>query len=475
MTMKNCTFALLTFALSFSIDYANAQCPPSGAMLNSQAEVSAFIESYPNCTEITGNLQIGVIASLSSNTNIVDVTGLEGISSISGSLVIIGNNTLNSIHGLDQLRYVGGDIRIDYNDNLTNLTGLGKLETIGGSLIIGNNQSLTTIGGLQKLTNIGGNMVMSQNDILGNLNAFEKLTDIAGYLSIWGNPMLTNVDEFEELDAIGDNLIIDRNNSLEDLNGFESLTTLGGDFNITFNLSLNEVGDLRPTMQPSTVLRIALNPGLSDCSVQTFCEHIANQGDVEILNNAVGCNSIAEIESSCASTLPVELTDFRAEVKKTSVLLTWQTLIENNNEGFNIERSNDGTYWENIGWEAGQGDIATAQMYAFKDLRPILGKSYYRLAQTDFNGKIEYSQIETVSFYNGIVSIYPNPVGEVLKFIAPDNTPIENVVIYNTSGSEVLRDTSGSTSVNVAQLNIGTYIIAIQVDGETIRQKFIVE
>jgi len=473
--MKNFTPPLLTFVLSLFLGHANAQCPLSGIILSNQAEINAFIESYPTCTEISGNLQIGAITSLSFNTNIVDFAGLENINSISGSLLIIGNNILSSIHGLDQLTHVGGDVRIDYNGNLTDLTGLGKLETIEGSLIIGNNQSLATIGGLQKLISVGGDMVISQNNILSNLNAFEKLTTVAGYLSIWQNSMLSNVDEFEKLSTIGDNLIIDRNSALENLNGFESLETLGGDFNITFNSNLTEIGDLRPTMQPSTVLRIALNPGLSDCSVQTFCEHISNEGDLEIFNNGIGCNSIAEIENSCATTLPVELSGFRAEVQKTSVLLTWQTLTETNNEGFYIERSNDATKWENIGWEAGQGNITTAQMYSFKDNRPMFGKSYYRLAQTDFNRKVEYSQIETVSFYNGTVSVYPNPVSDVLKITTPNDAPIESIVIYNTSGSEVLRETSGSDSFNVAQLNTGTYIIAIQVDGETIQQKVIVE
>lgn len=473
--MKYFTLPLLTFVLSFTFSYTNAQCPTSGVMLNSQATVSAFIEDYPNCTEINGNLEIGVISSLSTNTNITNVSYLGNINSISGNLMIVGNNDLTNIEGLNELTYVGGNVRIDYNQDLTDLSGLSKLETIGGSLLIGNNESLTTIDGMQELISIGGDATISENDILSNLNAFGKLTTIGGYLSIWSNSMLSNIDEFEKLGAIGDNLIIDRNTTLENLHGLEALVTLGGDFSITGNESLSEIGDLAPTMQSSSMLRIAANSNLSDCSVQTFCNHISNQGNVEIIANGIGCNSAVEIENSCAMTLPVELTNFRAEVKKTSVVLTWQTLTENNNDGFEIERSNDAINWQSVGWEAGKGNTTTAQMYTFTDKRPMLGKSYYRLAQTDFDGKIEHSEALIVSFYNGLVSVYPNPVSEILRITVENDMSIDNIVVYNTSGREVLRETSVSDSLNVAQLNSGTYIIAIQVAGETIHQKLVVE
>jgi len=472
--MKIFTLLLLTFVLSPTLNYTNAQCPPGDVILNSQTEVSDFVASYPNCTEISGTLKIGSIA-FGSYSNIYDVSGLEGINTVTGDLLITANNNLTSIHGLDQLRHVGGNVHIFYNQNLTNLGGLGKLETVNGNLKIINNQSLTTVGGMQNLISVGADVEVSENAALLNLNAFGKLTTIGGYFSIWGNSSLGSVGELTKLGAVGGNLSINQNYLIQNLHGLESLVTLGGDFNITQNVSLTEIGDLSPIMQPSAVLRIAFNFNLSECAVEVFCTHISNEGGTEIIGNGEGCSSIIEIEGSCASTLPVELVGFRAEVKNKNVLLTWQTLTENNNEGFEIQRSNNANDWQTIGWEAGQGDATTTQTYTFTDSRPVLGKSYYRLMQVDFDGKAEFSEIVTVAFYNGVVSVYPNPVSNVLKIAVADEMPIESVIVYNTSGSEVMRTTALTNSLNVSQLNPGTYIIAVQVDGETTRQKLVVE
>jgi hypothetical protein len=49
--------------------------------------------------------------------------------------------------------------------------------------------------------------------------------------------------------------------------------------------------------------------------------------------------------------------------------------------------------------------------YQITDTNPYNGISYYRLKQTDFNGRFQYSNIVSLEFFkdeNG-VSIYPNP------------------------------------------------------------------
>lgn len=472
--MKNFTLPLLTLVLSFSFSYTNAQCPPGDMQLNSQPEVNAFIADYPNCTQINGSLRIGSIA-FGAYSNIDDLSGLGGINTITGDLLIVNNNSLINIHGFDELSHVGGNLHIYYNQNLETLAGLNNLLTVDGSLRLLNNQTLATIDGVQNLVSVGEDMQISENTSLTDLNTFEKLATVGGYLSIWGNPVLNDINEFAKLGTVGGNLAINQNDLITNLQGFQSLVAIGGDFTITMNQSLTEIGNLNPLISPSATLRIANNFNLSGCAVQVFCDHISNGGSTEIIGNSPGCESAAAIENSCAMTLPVELSDFSAVVKNKNVLLAWRTLTENNNEGFEIQRSNDGLDWEAIGWQAGKGDATSTQTYTFTDSRPILGKSYYRLAQTDFDGKIEHSQIVIVSFYNGVVSVYPNPVRDMLTITVADDMPIESIVVYNTSGSEALRETTVTSNLNVARLNSGTYIIAIQVGGETIRQKLVVE
>jgi len=467
--MKNFTLPFLTFVLLSTFSYTSAQCPPGDVPLNNQAQVDAFIAEYPNCSEINGNLKIGAIG-FGAYSNIDNISGLGSINRIMGDLLIVNNNELTNIQGLSQLSYVEGNVHVFYNEHLTNLTGLANLQTINGSLKFLDNPELTTIGGMQDLISVGADMEIAENVALTNLDAFGKLTTIGGYLTIRDNSTLANIHELSKLGAIGGRLSINNNTLIQNLQGLESLATLGGDFNLALNENLTEIGDLSPMMQTSSMLRVAYNPNLSDCAAQAFCDHISNGGGVEIIGNAGGCSTVLEIENSCPMTLPVELSGFRAEVKNKSVVLTWKTLTENNNEGFEIQRSNDAINWTAIAWEVGQGNATTTQTYTFTDSRPILGKSYYRLAQTDVDGKIEHSEIVIVSFYNGVVSVYPNPVDDVLQITVADDMPIENIVVYNTSGSEVMRETAVSNNLNVARLNSGTYIIAIQV-GEIIRKE----
>lgn len=471
--MKNFTLPLLTFLLSCSL-YTHAQCPYGNVELNSQAAVNDYIANYPNCTEISGNLKIGVNNS-GAYSNVNDLTGLSSISRIMGHLLIVGNAELADIQGLSQLLHVDGNIHVFDNVNLTNLSGLDKLQTVSGDLKFLNNTALTSIGSMKNLVSVGANMEIGNNTALTNFNAFEKLTTVGGYFSIHANPVLNDIDELTKLGAIGGNLAISQNLLIENLKGLESLATLGGNFTVTLNENLTAIGDLNPIMQNSAMLRVVYNPNLSNCAAQVFCQHISNGGAVEIANNNLGCSTPVEIENSCPTTLPVELSDFTAEAKDKGVSLTWQTITESNNEGFEIERSNDAINWESIAWEVGKGNTTNPQKYSFTDNRPILGKSYYRLAQRDFDGKIKHSEILTVSFYYDIVSIYPNPVEDLLQITVADDMPIDSIILYNTSGSEIMRETTVTNKLNLAHLNSGTYIIAIQVGKTTVRQKLLVK
>ena len=49
-----------------------------------------------------------------------------------------------------------------------------------------------------------------------------------------------------------------------------------------------------------------------------------------------------------------------------------------------------------------------------------MGTSYYRLKQTDYDGKFSYSQIEAVNFEEKVnFAVYPNPVENMLNISYP--------------------------------------------------------
>ena len=111
--------------------------------------------------------------------------------------------------------------------------------------------------------------------------------------------------------------------------------------------------------------------------------------------------------------LPVVLLDFTANKQENHVKLDWSTLSEINNEYFTIERSSDGVNFEEIIKQAGAGNSNSRINYSNIDISPNVGYNYYKLSQTDFNGKKREFDVEVVYFdrnpQNIDLKIYPNP------------------------------------------------------------------
>ena len=107
---------------------------------------------------------------------------------------------------------------------------------------------------------------------------------------------------------------------------------------------------------------------------------------------------------STGSPLPVKLISFNANLLKNSVWLDWKTETEINNNYFTIERSSNIEYWESIKEVKGAGNSNSTLSYSIVDQKPLLGISYYRLKQTDFNGEFSYSNFAIINNSNRITN-----------------------------------------------------------------------
>ena len=114
--------------------------------------------------------------------------------------------------------------------------------------------------------------------------------------------------------------------------------------------------------------------------------------------------------------LPVELSYFTVQPLDGKADIRWATSSEKNNDYFNVERSQEGTNWEYIYKVKGAGNAVNTNYYRYTDNNPLPGKSYYRLKQTDFNGKSTYSPVRPFNKNisanqneNAITGIRPNP------------------------------------------------------------------
>jgi hypothetical protein len=150
----------------------------------------------------------------------------------------------------------------------------------------------------------------------------------------------------------------------------------------------------------------------------------------------------------------VRLEQFYPVINQDSVILAWETSLELNNYGFEIQRTtpNNGV-WENIGFSEGAGNSFTNQWYAFIDntLNPVYKVYKYRLKQIDFDGNYRYlDELVTDIVYTDIIDNYnppdnydlgqnyPNPFNPStsIRFQIPKREFI-SLKIYNSLGKEV--------------------------------------
>ncbi|OUJ74162.1 hypothetical protein BXP70_10515 [Hymenobacter crusticola] len=175
--------------------------------------------------------------------------------------------------------------------------------------------------------------------------------------------------------------------------------------------------------------------------------------------------------------LPVELMAFGAKLQKGRVYVTWSTASEKDNEGFNIERSQDGKTFTSIAYQKGQGTTANKTSYEAIDNQPLIGTSYYRLKQTDSDGTISYSPVATI--LNGAgsmnVSVYPNPTQDVVT-ISLGQLVVEGAQaqVTNMMGQAIRTQQLGATGeLNMRDLKPGTYFITISVGDQRFMSKVV--
>ena len=181
--------------------------------------------------------------------------------------------------------------------------------------------------------------------------------------------------------------------------------------------------------------------------------------------------SLAEVEvMTCPiAPLPVELADFTVKkYDKSTAQLNWTTYSELGNRGFHIERSKDANEWERISFIEGHGSTNLRNEYQLMDSKVNLGWNYYRLAQEDFDGTINYSNIQTIFFDRVEVAIFPNPTINNVNIVLGDWKKSTNasVEIYNALGQMIYQQNidSDRTMLNLQSYPSGTYTVRINVD-----------
>lgn len=179
--------------------------------------------------------------------------------------------------------------------------------------------------------------------------------------------------------------------------------------------------------------------------------------------------------------LPVHLISFAAVQKNRSTLLSWKVQNEANTRLYIIQRSKDGSGFNDIG-NVGATGSAGETTYTYTDARPFNGWNYYRLAIYDADGSVKFSQVEKIHFSNGSdYSIAPNPFRDKLVIIHGNNEPADiNVVITDPSGKTVVNSNHShlmpgqAINLNTQKFASGIYNLKL-ISGGDVRQYKIVK
>ena len=257
-------------------------------------------------------------------------------------------------------------------------------------------------------------------------------------------------------------------------------------FKMATGMTTNNSGTLGDFPPAPTTGYIGLKKG----SNYGWLEVTVAAGKVTILSGGLGQAGSTPKTGDCPSlaALPVELVSFEAQAKNEQIYLYWQTASETNNEGFEIQRSVDGSTFRKIGWVEGYGNSSDVLKYQFTDREAQPNQLYYyRLKQLDFDGKFEFSKTVTAKVKNENVvvvnDILPNP-SSARQVTLPVFMPEEGMVeyeIFNSVGAIVKEDSTtlekgdNNLRMELQSLSAGQYFVKIQIDGQSFYKKLIIQ
>ena len=156
--------------------------------------------------------------------------------------------------------------------------------------------------------------------------------------------------------------------------------------------------------------------------------------------------------------------------QKGSVLI-WRTTSEENNKGFEIERSTNAIEFEKIGFKAHlsiNGSSNEPIDYTFVDIVSDID-TYYRLKQLDIYGKSEYSPIILVKAFSDSKSkINTSGVDDLNMMLSSNKTDVATLLLLDDSGNVVYQKNEtivkGNNNICIKTLNLrsGCYVLQVK-------------
>ena len=179
--------------------------------------------------------------------------------------------------------------------------------------------------------------------------------------------------------------------------------------------------------------------------------------------------------------LPVQLVAFSGYHSAQGVALSWATASEQNSAMFEVQHSINGTDFETVGSIKAMGFSTQKREYAFIHTEPKRNANFYRLAQTDIDGKVFYSNILMVRCFTQNLEVkqvrsQPNLSANIIAKNSGSATLTLTDVQGRVKYTENLMLNIGDNAVEVPQyLGAGIYFLGVNTQNTVVTQKMIVQ
>ncbi len=362
---------------------------------------------------------------------------------------------------------LSGNINIDGSLTLTN----GIFTTIGSSTI-----------DLGSLGSIAETAINPSSYVIGNVKATRDIGTTIGNQTFGGIGL-----EINETTASSNSTIVTRTTGTSCTNGtnlgikryYDISPTPNSGLNATikfyyFNHELDVINAGSSIVENNMIFYKSIDGGS-----KWFGQLPTNKVIADNWYEKTGISSFSRWTlADMGKPLPIELLSFSSFCENNNIGLKWATASETNNDYFTVERSSDALNFIPIGTIDGNGNNNTLLNYQFSEQQNEINCNpetlfYYRLKQTDYDGKYSYSDIISAQCCKNFMmpTLSPNPSdGNITGYVYNDVREI-NVTIINSLGQKVLSEkyllnNTNTFLINAKGIENGIYIINLNLDSK---------
>lgn len=213
-----------------------------------------------------------------------------------------------------------------------------------------------------------------------------------------------------------------------------------------------------------TVLSANAWTSAHDCATATPADMSCTAMKVQIQGLGISSRTITVPMANII--LGVNWEDFSASLIHNMVSLKWATASEDNNDFFTVERSANTVDWVDITRVNGDGNLGNRQDYGAMDASPLAGTSYYRIRQTDRDGRSTVSETRVIrneSLTTQGIGVFPVPnAGDNITLTGISNFAGHDLVVFNAGGNKVYATALSHASVKLPVLTPGLYFIQVK-------------